>query len=456
MQLLQRNPKGQVLVLVALIMVVIVGVAALAVDLGMAYGVKAKLSAAVDAAAIAAVKERTSASGSDSSASQAANCYLKANFPYQAMGVAQPVCDVFLDTSNGVWTASVDATTVVPTRFAQVVGWSGVTVHANSQATKAEIDLALVLDTTSSLRGVFGSVRDGAINFLDNFNQTGDRVALVPFATGVSVSDAGGELVLKESGVEINKYGRGFDKNAVVTGINAINIDPFPGNETYTNSEFGIRMGMYQLDKVQTPAPQRAIVFFSDGVPNTFTGKFPIDAAGNAQSGSLYSEAADGKIPHSLYLTDTRTDGLPATISLYRVPDNGGGNKIGTVEILPTLPVDSPKRPVKFVGSASTDQKCDVNYASRNLLESVANYARSRGIVIYTLGYGKKLEEADITGCPASVEKGSTILKRVANSRDSDTYDSGQPTGLYCYAETAGDLRRCFNRIANSLVRIKK
>jgi len=54
-----HHDKGQIAIIVAITLVVLIGMVGLAVDSGRGYGVKAKLSAAVDAAAIAAARGLT-------------------------------------------------------------------------------------------------------------------------------------------------------------------------------------------------------------------------------------------------------------------------------------------------------------------------------------------------------------------------------------------------------------
>ncbi|WP_315980604.1 pilus assembly protein TadG-related protein [Aliamphritea spongicola] len=70
--------RGTVLVLMTIALPVLLAIVGLAVDSARAYGVKAKLSAAVDAASLAAAR---AISGGEASARSAANKYFDANFP---------------------------------------------------------------------------------------------------------------------------------------------------------------------------------------------------------------------------------------------------------------------------------------------------------------------------------------------------------------------------------------
>jgi len=70
-----HHDKGQIAIIVAITLVVLIGMVGLAVDSGRGYGVKAKLSAAVDAAAIAAARGLTVG---DNDAERIANAQLAA------------------------------------------------------------------------------------------------------------------------------------------------------------------------------------------------------------------------------------------------------------------------------------------------------------------------------------------------------------------------------------------
>jgi Flp pilus assembly protein TadG len=454
---LLRRVSGQVLVLLVLMIVTVMGIASLAVDVGVAYGLKAKLNSAVDAAAIAALKERTSATGNDESAITAASEYLEANFPYKSLGVPHPSYDISISGNNGAFVATVTATTVSPTVLAKVIGWRGLTVSAKSEATRSDLDLALVLDTTGSLDPVFDIVQARTGEFVNRFNPNYDRIALVPFATGVAMTDVGGELVLTD-GVEINKSARGFNKSEIANAIANLRA------EGQTDSELGLRMGIIELNKVKNPAARRAIVFFSDGAPNVFTGKFEVQGSAEPEHGNLYSMIRDDKNnegtydPRDISAANLRHDKKPKKLKLKKLPQNGGGNRIGSVDLTPELPITTSQRRLSL-DAKGNELKCSANSAARNLVENVANYARSQGIVIYSLGYGYQLEQPEMSGsnCPGiDKEVGSLIMKRVANTRDSDTYNPGQPSGIYCHAPTADQLAPCYDAIINALLRLTR
>lgn len=95
------------------------------------------------------------------------------------------------------------------------------------------------------------------------------------------------------------------------------------------------------------------------------------------------------------------------------------------------------------------------------MVENVANNARSgtgtNAISVYTLGLGGALNDLEITFCDyGNEERGANILKRLANTTDSDTYNSTQPSGIYAYAANASELDRAFQEIRNQILRLTK
>jgi hypothetical protein len=110
-----------------------------------------------------------------------------------------------------------------------------------------------------------------------------------------------------------------------------------------------------------------------------------------------------------------------------------------------------------LTGSPATNTRCNVNKAARNMLENVANIARSQGIKIHTIALGAAVNSLEINFCSyAANEVGSSILKRLANTLDANTFNSAQPTGLYVWAENSGELDDAFSSIASEILRLSR
>lgn len=92
---LPRDERGSVVVTVGIMIVVLMGVAALAVDTGYAYATKTRLSAAADAAALAAVSQLPD----DTAARATALDYVEKNMPASQNGTVLAGADI----ATGYW-----------------------------------------------------------------------------------------------------------------------------------------------------------------------------------------------------------------------------------------------------------------------------------------------------------------------------------------------------------------
>ncbi len=202
--------KGQIIVLVA-ISLIIIALAALAIDVGIAYSIKAKLNAAVDGAALAAgrgVKQGASDGMRIANAQNAAVKFFNANYPTGYMGstLSSGPTTTAVHNVDGSWTITVSARAIPPLFFARAVGWGNTNVRALAETTVRDLDMILVLDTSGSLNtpsGTFATLKTAAVNFINRFQEGdgGDRIGLVTFASGAVLN------------VAINKDAtRGFNK----------------------------------------------------------------------------------------------------------------------------------------------------------------------------------------------------------------------------------------------------
>lgn len=445
----RKRQRGQVLILVGLTLVVLIGAVGLAVDLGRAYGVKARLNAAVDAAAIGAA--RALAEGVDdaariANAQAAAQRFFGLNYPVDFLSStpSAPTASAVHEAS-GRWTVSVSATAQMPTTFMRVLGQTQVNVAAAGQAIRRDLDALLVMDTSGSLAPpyspstVFPTLKDAAVNsFIARFaaGAGGDRVGLVSFSSGAVLD------------VPIDKTStRGFTRTTVVNAINALTA------EGATASAEGLRKGVDELNAVPVAlrSSLRVILFFSDGAPNLVSGTFP-RSSGGSRAYNLYSDITGSATDAANWVFDQN----------YRNRDLGRDNTISSLPLTGSggIALASYNGKRTLSGSPYTNNRCNVNKAARNMVENVANSARGQQIRIYAIGLGNPLNTLETSfgggncGYALANEQGSTILKRLANTSDSDTSNTSQPQGLYCHAATATDLDRCFSTIASEILRL--
>lgn len=441
--------QGQILILLAISMTVLIGMVGLAIDAGLAYGVKAKLESAVDAATIAGA--RALAEGADdsariSAAKSAAKDYFSANFPNPFLGATPEVLtDAMIEATHeasGYWKISVEGTATLPVTFLGFTGIPTLTIRASGQSIRRDLDIILVLDTSGSLAspsGTFATLKTAAVNFVTKFNAgaNGDRVGLVSFAAGGVVD------------VPIVKDGsRGFNKTQVINAINALNVS---GS---TASAEGMRLALNEINGVPTVnrSSLRMIVLFSDGAPNDVPATF--SNAGTPVTGDLYSETSSPGTSRAtrVFRHDRRDTSLGTYSDIATLPSSGF-----VVTGTGNIPLASFNNIRTLTGSPVTNTRCNVNKAARNMLENVANMARSQSIKIHTIALGAAVNSLEINFCSyAASEVGSSILKRLANAQDANTYNSAQPTGLYVWAENAGELDDAFSSIASEILRLSR
>lgn len=444
-----RRERGQILVLVALSMSVLLGLVGLAIDAGLAYGVKTKLDSAVDAATIAGARALSEGSTDDiriASAKKAAKDFFEANFPLHFLGATPVTLSDEMITAvhdaTGYWTITVNGTATLPVTFIRFAGIDNLTVKATGQSIRRDLDIILVLDTSGSLSSpasTFPALKAAAVNFVNKFNSggNGDRVGFVSFAAGALVN------------VPIIKDGtRGFNKTQVINAINTLSVS---GS---TASAEGVRLALNEINGVPVinRSSLRMIVFFSDGAPNDVPAIFVNGST--PVTGDLYSETSSPGTSKAtrIFKHDSRDVQLGTYTNIATLPSTGFSvTGVGNI----SLASYNNKR--TLTGSPVTNTRCNVNKAARNMVENVAHTARSQGIKIHAIALGAEVNALEITFCAYGMaEVGSSIMKRLANALDADTYDAAQPSGLYVWAENSADLDYAFTSIASEILRLSR
>ncbi|NYH25323.1 TadE/TadG family type IV pilus assembly protein [Paraburkholderia bryophila] len=435
--------RGSISVIVAVSLIALIGIVGLAVDSGLGYMIKARLDAATDGAVIAAgeaVTRGNNQTQQTANAQQAATAFFAANYPVGFLGSTVTAGTPSIVFNAGTVTIGMTAQASVPVTFMQTLGFRILNVSASSQAIRKTLDMAFVIDTTGSLNvsGVPAAVRANAIAFLNNFDVTNDRVALMHFAYGTVVD------------VPFNGNTRGFNRTLMTTDINSYT---FGGS---TNSAEAVWNARNQLNTVITqPSSLRVIVFFSDGAPNSFASYFTTNQSRcNNTPATLASPDTAGTMT-GLYNMNALSQALSspcyqsnATRLVTAMPKWYNAHNVNE-QIFPIWPVTTPRA----VPNGNITY-VNVNRASRNLLEAMAAQARIEGTYVFTLGYGPELVQQE----GPDNELGSDVLKCMANTPDSlaRCYNPAQPVGVYCYAATPNDLKPCFTQLASQILRISK
>lgn len=146
-----RDERGSGLALVAFSMLTLAAVSGFAFDAGRSYLIQAKLSQAVDAAALAGGRALV---GRDSASYRTQiSKYFKANFPngYLGVAVSETDLDVRLQGDQVEVTASVE----VPATLLRTVSIESFTVSASAAVDRnvRGLEIAMVLDNSGSMNG---------------------------------------------------------------------------------------------------------------------------------------------------------------------------------------------------------------------------------------------------------------------------------------------------------------
>ena len=450
----KKKSAGVIIILMAVALPALLAIVGLAVDSARAYGVKATLSAAVDAASLAAAR---AISDGEVAAIRAANKFFAANYPagHFDSTPGQPRIS-FGYSAEGDISINVSATANMPTTFLRIVGKDEMDIGSTAQTIRRPVDLSLVVDNTTSLtRGgdVTQDVIDRSKDFVGNFGELFDRVALIKYAFGAEVP------------VGFNND-RGFNKATVESEIDAFEFGS-PGADQYTNASEGMWRAIDALTTVNNPASLRVIVFFTDGAPNTFASSFSFNGGVADRVGAIRSASGSSGRPYGLWEADSVAQRSPAPWDfgnklddrLTGLPQYYNAHDPNASDILVINP-SHPRRPV-FDYDPSNDSAGDlyrkINRISRNLPEDMAEYARQKGIFVMTLGLGRKLTQP--TG--PDNDRGEEMLMRMANDPRmldipalASDFRPDQPQGIYCHAVDKDALAPCFADMMAVIIRL--
>jgi Flp pilus assembly protein TadG len=482
--------EGTVFVLFVVMLVVLLLFLGLSIDVGRAYLVKAQLAKAVDGSALAAAR---ALSTSGTPEKDEAIRIFRANFPSGTLGtnwVTNPATDPNFftktyDAESGANIITVQAQASVPTSFMRLAGFDQLTIANAGEAKRRLVDLSLVIDVSSSIGSKWNAVRDASRTFINSFDPAYDRIAVTIFSNGAHV------------GYPMPST-NGFNKTSA---MNAVPTNLVGGSTAMVE-------GLYRAwDELRSVSPGsqaglRVIVLFTDGCSNSVPGYYTV-------SGKLLSDVTGYRtydFPYYAPDPDNQTHNDPNLEGLFYTDCASGAPACGKTPAanisqtvnpwnsayvhpaVPSLPATSshvyhrslgiptsfplqtsslnvdgvPQDSTRGLHVSAGKYPADIwntNNAARNLLEIIANAARSEypsvgdyPIRVYTIGMGNLLRYYLGT----RPEQPETILKRIANDKTSPDYNAAQAAGKYYYAQTAGDVNPAFQALRNEIVRLSK
>ncbi|HPF77896.1 MAG TPA: pilus assembly protein, partial [Alphaproteobacteria bacterium] len=215
-----------------LLIPVVVGAVGLSVDMAQAYLVKARLSSALDAAALAAAATGTD---DEDEIQDKVDAFMEANYPEGRIGTKVNV-DASLDGDE----LTVTATARLDTSFMRIFGYDNLDVDAVTvvQREVRGLEVVMVLDNTGSMStdNNIGTLKTATANFINIlFDSVDDpelvKVGLVPYASSVNVGPYG---------LGLNLDGDDYGEPFVVPPDDDEYAGYYNGLNQYTGNNYGI------------------------------------------------------------------------------------------------------------------------------------------------------------------------------------------------------------------------
>ncbi len=425
----RENERGQVVVLLAVSLTIMLLFLALAIDVGFAYVTKAKLSKAVDAACLTAMKNL--AQGQTTAKNLAINSF-NGNYRQSALDSNPPLVNVsFATDAYGQTLVNVSATATIRTFFMRIMpDRQTFSVSDSAQATRGKLVMSLVLDRSGSMKDNGGSTAlpPAVTTFINYFDNNNDEVAMISFASNATVD------------VPI-----GY--NFITPITNAVNAmkSKFSGG---TFGPGGLTDAKAQNDSVAVQPGQnvvKVVVYFTDGYVNTIQDTFTCTStwgktlynyggfdADNCGYGSrpcvdFFDPSTGTDLANKDYSSGVDKNGNPGH---QPTPDCTGVTKF-TSQQSGTL--------TTFSRTAVTS---DAKY--RALQTATAMRTENPGMLVYSIGLGSSVDQA--------------FLRQIANDPASSTYNPNQPAGEAVFASNCpssqcnAELQQVFQIIAAKIL----
>ncbi len=483
-----RGERGMAVLLAAVLLLLIIPIMGLAIDAGLLYLVRGRLTAACDAASLATARNLNlglTLDAQSTAASSRGREFFRANFPEGYLGTSNtsPSISVAQNDLSGI-TVTTSATTSVPLLFTRILGWNRSTVGAVGIASRRDVNLMLVLDRSGSMAGTpCTDMRSAAKKFVNMFVNGRDRLGLVTFNSSSHLAFPPSKYFKETSSPLTSK----IDEIVCTAG---------------TNSSDAYWTAYQQLTAINEPLALNMIVFFTDGVPTAFTARFPVKTVSDTRygaSGLSCGTSSQCSVPKSTCVDDsgrssTQTGwgafaGKVGTIVATTPESNATGNTLGLFRryhdnsTAGDTMVLSSERNGCAMGNSNVRMRqdlayipdTDINglstsglygitqfpsshsaYPNRKRLDMPVNLARVAANLADNAAASAR-NNTSINPVTYSIGLGNVdavLLRRMANDVEATSYDDSRPAGLYIYSPTSSDLSTAFARIASEVLRL--
>lgn len=236
--------RGSVAILFGASALVLVLTIGLAIDGARAYNISTRISAALDAAALAAAKMLDDEDNSDADIRDRAQRFFQAHFTETPVaGVSVEPLDIDIDRDRGE--VEIGAEVAVATTFGQLAGLNEFRFPRSARVKYNQkfIELALVLDITGSMcqpcdkiEGLKSAAREVVRNLINPqvpFGYT--RIGIVPYSAAVNAGGYAGDVSGGSStdGCVVERQGSHNDDDHAANGGNALGVSNHAANNKY-------------------------------------------------------------------------------------------------------------------------------------------------------------------------------------------------------------------------------
>jgi Flp pilus assembly protein TadG len=416
--------RGQIIIMITLVIPALILFAGLAIDFGVAYTDKSALSRAVDAAALEGM--RNLSQGTTLAKQLASDTF---NVNVQGLGTyATTPTFTFVENVDqyGNQTVTITGTAYWQPLLLSLFLSSPVALTATATVGRAPLYMSLVLDQSYSMteNGGASALPTAVTNFIDQFNDSADHVALISFATIPTIG------VTMASSPPF--------KTAVTNYVNGMT---FTLTNAYTFAQTGLDNGLAQINSVSLPSnAQKVMVFFTDGWPNML--QDTLNCSGTTRTLLNFTECDTGDV--SLGLCSN-------TYPLAVFTTAGANTTCDGCTSYPSYSSSDSCYPAPSVLNFNSRQYSRSESISMATVSAEAIYraeasaatALGQNVTIYSIGLGSAI---------TNQATAQAFLYQVANDPTGANYNSSLPQGQAVFAPTSSQLNTVFQQIASKIL----
>lgn len=366
----RRAQRGQTVVIFTMLCtLMLIPIAGLGIDGAIMYLMKSKLSAAVDAAALATARGLNAGqtlTAQETAATSTGSAYFYANLPNGTMRDTVTNLAITFPTPAipNTMVVQVQATISVPLTFMRMLHFQTATMSDTGQATRRISNIILVLDRSYSLQlgSQCGNLISSAQKFVDLFAEGLDTMGLVDFQASAHE--------------DVQATPQAPFKSTIKADIQSMQCSG------YTNTAEALAMAYNRLQTINQPSANNVIVLFTDGNADTITGNFTVRSSSTSDQRynwqSIYQSAS------SQGLTSVgKSPCTPTTLSGVLINAPGGvtaANDIAGVfqdtaqPITWTSPYQSTGPQYPYPAAAITASNCTFNQTTSTSPKGTYNY----------------------------------------------------------------------------------